>query len=335
MDIRLKRNERNRIVTPIKASHATYFAAMEPAIPPLRLKKRFRTLARRIQDLTRKEQGSANTLKIIPNIVSLLFGLQEDILRQGLPPYSFHLEKRAINARIIKALDARLSQKYAAHGAPRGPISWGESLLNCYVDLFITFTVLGTPKELGAKPTYLVNPTTGSYGQLEIDIEFEEFRLAFEFQGHPSHYSDPRVIAKDAFKLKELPVHSRILIPVNVSQLHSRTLQNLIANTLKEFVGVHAVVAFRDPSRFMPSRATPRQITLFCKAVQRLFLAETIFRESLDWIDAHSAAYVSAPVNTGTVSATTAAPRAGGTTPDIPFATIYANLKYVAKIKKR
>ena len=37
----------------------------------------------------------------------------------------------------------------------------GRLVFNCYLDLFITFTVLGTPKELGGKPHYLVNPSTG------------------------------------------------------------------------------------------------------------------------------------------------------------------------------
>ena len=134
----------------------------------------------------------------------------------------------------------------------RGPVSRGEALLNCYLDVFITFTVLRTPKEIGAKPSYLVNPRTGNSGELELDVEFEGFRLAFEFQGHPSHYADPNTRVKDAFKLAELPVHSRILIPVNVSQLNSGALQSIIANSMKDHVGVHDVLVTGDPLSFVP-----------------------------------------------------------------------------------
>lgn len=114
--------------------------------------------------------------------------------------------------------------------------------------------MLGTPKQIGAKPSYLVNPRTGNPGELELDVEFGEFRSALEFQGHPSHYNDPRTMATDAFKLADLPVHLHILIPVNVSQLDSRVLASLIANSVKDQIGIHEVLATGDPSKFNPGQ---------------------------------------------------------------------------------
>ncbi|MDB5355231.1 MAG: hypothetical protein JWN24_1684 [Phycisphaerales bacterium] len=275
-----------------------------------------------------------NALKTVPNLTRLLFGLQEDVRRLNLPAYSSDAERSTINRGIIAALDARLAAQYGGYGAPRGPTSYGEALLHCYLDLFITFTVLRTPKEIGAKPPYLINPRTGNYGELELDVEFEDFRLAFEFQGHPSHYTDPNTQAKDAFKLAELPLHSRILIPVNVSQLNSGTLESLIANSLKDHVGVHEVLANGDPSRFTPGTATPQQLLHFSKAVQRLYLADSLFREALAWVDGKAGLYLAQPMHAGTLSATSAAPRYGPSNPDLDLVTIYANLRYVTEIRK-
>jgi hypothetical protein len=264
----------------------------------------------------------------------LIFGLQQDLRRFGLPVFTFDSEKRTINHSIIAALDARLTSQYDGYGAPRGPTSYGEALLHCYLDLFVTFTVLKTPHEIGAKPNYLINPRTGNAGELELDVMFEGFRLAVEFQGHPSHYNDPNTQARDAFKLAELPVHSRILIPVNICQLNGVILESLIANSMKDHVGVHDVVASGDPSRFTPVTASRRQLLQFSKVVQRLYLAESIFREALTWVDDKARMYLAAPINLGAVSATTPAPRRVTGNPDLDLAAIYANLRHVTEIRK-
>jgi hypothetical protein len=332
----MDRAERNKIVGPVKASHAAYLAESTTVSSPYvdGLRQRFANFARKFQAFTRKSAGSQNALKQVANLARLLFGLQEDIRRFRLPAYSFDSEKRVINRSIIAGLDERLTSQYDGFGAPRGPTSYGEALLHCYLDLFITFTVMQTPKEIGAKPSYLINPRTGNTGELELDVTFEDFRLAFEFQGHPSHYSDPNTRAKDAFKLAELPAHSRILIPVNVSQLNSGILESLIANSIKDQVGVHEVIANSDSSRFTPATASPQQLLKFSKAVQRLYLADAIFREALAWVDGKASTYLAAPINAGTVSATTAAPRHIIGNQDLDLATIYANLRYVTEVRK-
>ena len=140
----------------------------------------------------------------MPNLARLLFGLQEDLRHFGLPLYSFASEKQTINHYLIAALNARWAAHYDGYGAPRGPTSVGEALFHLYLDLFITFTVLQTPKEIGAKPLYLINPRTGNAGELELDVTFEDFRMAFEFQGFPTHYTDPNTMTKDASKLAQL-----------------------------------------------------------------------------------------------------------------------------------
>ncbi|HZZ80879.1 MAG TPA: hypothetical protein VFE62_20420 [Gemmataceae bacterium] len=318
----------------MKAGHAAYVTTIEFSPHAQSLQRRFAAFARYLQNLTRKDYGSQNALKAMPNLVRLLFGLREDIRRFGLPVYSFDLEIQTINRSIIAGLDARLARQYAGFGAPRGTISWGEALLNCYLDLFVTFTVLKTPKEIGAKPAYLINPRTGKPRELEIDVVFEGFHLAFEFQGHPSHYSDPRTQATDAFKLASLPVLSRILIPVNVCQLQSTALQTLIANSMKDHVGLHDVLATGDPSRFKHGAASRQQLLRFSKAVQRLYLAQSIFRLALDWVDTKANAYLMKPMHAGTISATIPAPRHGTTNLDLDLPRIYANLRHVSKIRK-
>ncbi|HEX4054736.1 MAG TPA: hypothetical protein VHX86_10770 [Tepidisphaeraceae bacterium] len=332
----MNRAERNKIVGPVKASHVAYLAGNSVATSPHAegLRQRFANFASKFQAFTRKSEGSQNALKQIANLARLLFGLQEDIRRFHLPAYSFDSEKRMINRSIIAGLDARLTSRYDGFGAPRGPTSHGEALLHCYLDLFITFTVMQMPKEIGAKPFYLINPRTGNTGELELDVIFEDFRLAFEFQGHPGHYNDPNTRAKDAFKLAELPAQSRVLIPVNASQLNSGILESLVANSIKDHVGVHEVVANGDSPRFTAATASPQQLLQFSKVVQRLYLADAIFREALAWVDGKASTYLAAPINDGTVSATTAAPRRITGNPDLDLATIYANLRYVTEVRR-
>ena len=121
---------------------------------------------------------------------------------------------------------------------------------------------------------------------------------------------------------------------MNISQLHSRTLESLIANSMKDHVGVHEVLANSDPLKFTPGAASSQQLLRFSKAVQRLYLAESLFREALDWVDAEARTYLARPMHAGSVSATTPVPRHGASTPDLDLATIYANLRYVTEIRK-
>lgn len=332
----MERTDRKRIVRQVKTNYADYFALHEVASSPCvqGVNRRLANFTRKFQAFTRKNDGSRNALKAVPHLVSLLFGIEEYLRRLKLPKYPFEMARKTIDNGVTIALDTRLAACYDKYGAARGPISYGEALLNCYLDIFITFTVLNTPKEIGAKPSYLVNPRTGNYGELELDLEYEGFKFAFEFQGHPCHYADPLVGAKDAYKLAALPQHSRILIPVNICQLNSIVLETLIANSIKDHLGLHEVLANGDPSKFTSGTASPQQLLRFSKTVQRLCLAHSVFKGSLKWIDGKANAYITKPANLTSVSGTKPAPRRGFVSPDLDLQTIYANLRYVTEIRK-
>ena len=133
--------ERTRLISPIKAGQAAYMRLLAGSAHEEMMGFRFRKLTRKLQDLLRKAESSANSLKVIPTIARLLFGLQEDIQRLRLPQFSFVRETEVLNRFIIAALNGRRASKYA--GACD---SYGEALLNCYLDLFITLTVWKTPR---------------------------------------------------------------------------------------------------------------------------------------------------------------------------------------------
>jgi hypothetical protein len=257
----------------------------------------------------------------------LLFGLEEDLPRLGLPAFSLDREKAVLNRVIISALDRRRASNYSGECG-----SYGETLLNCYLDLFITLTVLNTPREIEAKPSFLVNPATGAV--LEIDVLLEDFRLGFEFQGE-HHYTDPKVVAKDAFKLRALAKHQRILVPVNISQLHGETLQNLIVNSIKDDLGLQQLLTSRNPSALPRGRASQKQLLQFSKAVQRIYLSRILFAASFAWLDNEATRYVAQMNRRNPISSTTPAPRHISPAGDLDVTRIYRALEYVTQARRR
>lgn len=165
---------------------------------------RFKNLTKKIQKLLRKDYASENSMKSIPTISRLLFGLIEDIKRKRALSYGFDDEVKIVNEHLIKYLKNKISSRYDG----KCP-SHGEALLNAYLDLFITATVFKTGKEIPAYPSFLMNPKTGSI--LEIDILFEDFHIAFEFQGE-HHYTNTKTKEKDQFKLTACPESGILLI---------------------------------------------------------------------------------------------------------------------------
>jgi hypothetical protein len=323
----MQKPERAKTIRAIKARHVAYLATIAGSKHEQAVRSRFRLLARRLQDLLRKNEGSANSLKGIPSPATLLFGLEEDLPRLRLPAFSFDQEKAALNRYVISALDQRRVSKYSDECG-----SYGEALLNCYLDLFITLTVPKTPRKIEAKPSFLVNPVTGS--GLEIDVLLEDFRLAFEFQGE-HHYVDPKVMAKDAFKLNALAGHKRILIPVNIVQLHGETLQTLIVNSIKDHLDLHRLLVSRDPSKLQPASASPTQLIQFSKAVQRIYLSKILFGPSFAWLDNEAKQYISQQSRRNPVSSTTPAPRHVPPAGDLDVTYIYRALKYVTKARRK
>ncbi|MFP9126792.1 hypothetical protein [Niallia sp. BSM11] len=319
----MNKDERNKVIKQIKQCQRQYLDSITCSADYKQIEERFKKLTERMQSFLRKDFGSQNSLIMIPNISRKIFGLHEDLVRLRLTIYKFNEELKIINKYLIDALDKRRSSKYNGECA-----SYGEGLLNCYLDLFVTFTVLKTPKEIGSKPSFLVNPATGA--KLELDILFEDFRLAFEFQGE-LHYTVPSKIRKDSFKLSELPNHNRILVPVNISQLSNEILSNLIINSVKEYLGLHVALEQKDASKINTAQANKNNIINFCKLTQRIYLAQILFEETLNWLDGESSTYISSMRAGSPISSSTPAPRLSQYNGDLPINYIYKNLKYISK----
>ncbi|PZU99461.1 MAG: hypothetical protein DCF32_18670 [Leptolyngbya sp.] len=168
---------RQKYKATVKSNQKAYLAALtEQQKVTANLESRFKNLRNKFSAQLRKESGSANSVKLIPTISRILFGLQEDFTRLSLPRYEFQTETEIINEYLISFLERQRITQYMGECQ-----YYGETLLNIYLDLFITLTCLKTPRNIEHKPGFLVNPKTGNI--LELDVLLEEFLLAFEFQG--------------------------------------------------------------------------------------------------------------------------------------------------------
>ena len=319
----MEKPERTRTIRAVKAEHASYLIRIAESEHELALRSRFRNVQRKLQNLLRKTEGSINSLKGVPKLARLLFGLHEDLPRLRLPTLSFDGETEAVNRLIIAALKKRLASNYSGECG-----SHGEALLNCFLDLFITLTVPETPREFEAKPGFLVNPVTGSL--LEIDVLLEEFRLGFEFQGE-HHYTDSKVQAKDAFKLKAFAKHARILIPVNIVQLQGDELQTLIVNSIKDHLGLHDLLVAKDPRKLKPGFSSYKHLLSFNKATQRIYLSKVLFARSLAWLDCEAKQYIAIMHHRNPISSSRPAPRQTSPAGDLAVTYSYRNLKHVSK----
>ena len=319
----MEKSRRIKIIRSIQENQGKYIDSLAGSPHCLMFSRKCNNITKKLKAILRKTEGSSNSLKTIPNIARLLFGIEEDIKRLGLPRFDLSREKAVINKVIIAALDVRRNSRYGGECA-----SYGEALLNCYLDLFITLTVLRTRKEIEAKPAFLINPATGSI--LEIDILFQDFRLGFEFQGD-HHYSDPNVQRKDSFKIAEFSQRHRILIPINIVQLRSEDLQSLIINSIKDHLNIHELLVNRHSSVKVEKCVTSKDAKNFCKVTQRIFLAKNLFRESIDWLDQISQIYVTNARNHSPISSSSIAPRQNARSSDLDVEYIYRNLKFISK----
>ncbi|MFM9880367.1 MAG: hypothetical protein ACKVOO_08165 [Burkholderiaceae bacterium] len=322
----MDKQQRERVRRLVKIDHEAYLLAIAGTSLFQSFKQRLGRVDIVLRDLLRKEPGSENSLKDIPTLVRYLFGLREDAVRLGFPIPLFHREIEVLNDMVIAALGQRRSTKYAGECA-----SYGETLLNCYLDLFVTLTVDKTPRRLGAKPSFLVNPKTGA--NLELDVILEDFRLAFEFQGE-HHYVDEKVIERDKFKLTECSQFQRILIPVNPYQLQAAVLQKLILNSIKDQLQIGPL--FSSPKTFDPSSVSVsnKQLLQFSKAAQRIYLANMLFSRSMQWVDGYATSYVEKISSHSPFSTTTPAPRLTASGQDLEVEAIYRGLSLVTKLRR-
>jgi hypothetical protein len=290
------------------------------------LETRFKKLTRLVRSLLRKEYVSSNALTAIAQTAKLIFGLMEDIKREHLPGYTFEQELLALNDYLIKYLEAKWASEYG--GECR---SCGETALVLYLDLFIALTVSDLDKELQAKPSFLRNPATGAI--LEIDVMFENYHIALEFQGE-HHYTDNNVKEKDQFKIRRLREKQIILIPVNIFQLYSHTLQMLIINSIKDFLGIHDLFTNKRDEVDISRLPSTRQMLNFSKVTQRLYLCKHLFAGSLKWLDTRSREYIINMAARSPISSSTSAPRQTPPRGDMDIDYLYKQLKYVTKARR-
>lgn len=325
--------DRQNLVNSIKERHNLYLEKIVNLEYHSDFTSRFKNLTKKIQKLLRKDYTSENSMKSIPLISRLLFGLMEDIKRKHALGYGFDDEVKIVNEHLIEYLKNKISTRYDE----KCP-SYGEALLNAYLDLFITATVFKTGKEIPAHPSFLMNPKTGSI--LEIDMLFEDFHLAFEFQGE-HHYTNTKTKEIDEFKLTTCPENGLLLIPVNPFQLKGDILQKLIVNSIKDFLGLNDL--FKDKrtkywSKYLAQEGiSNKQLLRFSKVVQRLYLSKIIFLDSLKWLDAKSIEYRNTQKSKypEAQSLKELAPRHTFTNNDLSIEDIYKNLKYITHIKKK
>jgi hypothetical protein len=191
----MDKSQRNRITAIIKHHNQQYLNSVANASYYSKFEQRFNNLTRRTTSLTRKEYGSERSLAELSCLGRLISGFMEDVKQKKAPTFSFLEYKNVLNEYLISYLDAKRNNSYNGQCA-----SYGETLFVLYLDLFITATIDNPARKIQANPSFLINPKTGS--ALEIDVLFENFKLAFEFQGE-HHYTDPKTQEKDLFKLSE------------------------------------------------------------------------------------------------------------------------------------
>ncbi|WP_261928170.1 hypothetical protein, partial [Vibrio aestuarianus] len=303
--------DRKKLKAILKADHKKYLSNLaKDQRDTSNIEKRFINLNRKLVSLLRKEHGSLNSIKLIPNLARITFGLHEDIGRLSLPHYDFRCEKDILNLYIISHLSIQRDTQY--HGECE---YYGETLLNLYLDVLITLTCLKTPRHIENKPAYLINPKTEQ--NMELDIDFEEFRFAFEFQGE-THYRNESEQVKDRLKLSICADNKVVLIPVNVSQLNGEELMLLILNSLKNALGLGVLT-----SKESPLKQDFKHFRGYKKVCQRVYLASCLFDDSLTWINRYADRFKETQSRRNPISSTTPAPRLINDYDDLSITEIY------------
>lgn len=307
----------------IKSHHKAYLGTLtEQQKLTSNLEDRFKNLRNKFSAQLRKDSGSVNSVKNIPTISRIVFGLQEDFIRLSLPNYKFELEKEILNKYLVTFLEKQRTSQYGGECH-----YYGETLLNIYLDLFIALTCLKTPRDIEHKPGFLINPKTGS--NLELDVLLEEFLLAFEFQGE-SHYQVDKEKEKDKLKLTICAQNKLILIPVNISQLSSSCLMDLICNSIKTAIGLDAEGKFINPELKNDNLALHKKhVRAYMKSCQRIYLASTLFEDSLYWVDEYAKRFRDTQQNRNPISSSTEAPRLSAKGKDLSVKELYYNLKFL------
>lgn len=323
----MEKSQRNRIIINIKKYNQQYLNSISGESYQTRFSARFDNLTVKTRSLMRKEFGSRKSMSELVTLGRLIVGFQEDIKQNKANKFEFVEYRKILSKYLINYLDTKLVSNYDRQCA-----SYGETLFVLYLDLFITATICKTHRDLQANPSFLINPATGA--TLEIDVLFEDFKLAFEFQGE-HHYTDRKTINKDLFKLHKCQAKGIILIPVNISQLNSRLLQTLIVNSIKDYLGIHDLFTIKRKDFNLPQNIKSSQLLKFCKLVERLHTSTFVFNECANWLDNLSAKYISNMQLRSPISSTTCAPKQTIPIEDLDIEFLYRSLKHVANFRKK
>lgn len=319
----MTKSERMYIINQSRLEQKNFFCNLLGSPEKEQIAKKINNFNNKFNAFLRCEFASKNSLKRVSQLSSIIFSCMEYQKQKYIPQYEFKIELSVINKYLVYTLDTLLASKYNHHC----PL-YGESLLNCYLDLYITFTNNLTDKKIDAHPDFLINPLTGS--NLELDVLFSDFKLAFEFQGE-HHYTDASTQYKDNIKLMISSNNNHILIPINISQLSHRALSGLICNSIKEQQGLTALT-----NNLTPACASKKVLLNYCRIIQRCYLAHELYRETLNWLDEQSQIYINGRTSSSPVSALNVAPRINhlGDSEDLDIDTLYFRLPKIQRINK-
>ena len=151
MEIFMNKAERNLIRRYSKHEQELYLETLSDVSEKVLFENRFKNFNNKFKRFLRCEFASNNSLKQIPHLSALIWNIQEFQRQLNIAPYNFLKELAVINQYLISALDILSSSKYYG----KCP-SYGEALLNCYLDLYITFTIKSTQKQIDAHLDFLV-----------------------------------------------------------------------------------------------------------------------------------------------------------------------------------
>lgn len=318
--------QRNRVIAIIKNRNQQYLNSVASAEYYSKFQQRFTNLARKTRSLTRKEYGSENSISEVSRLGRLIAGFMEDMRQKKAPAFDFLEYRTVLNEYLINYLETKRKSNYDGQCA-----SYGETLFVLYLDLFITATINKVDRKLQVNPSFLINPKTSAI--LEIDVFFENLKLAFEFQGE-HHYTDSKTQEKDLVKLNECQNKEIVLIPVNISQLNSKVLQALIVNSIKDFLGIHDLFTPKKDTFKPRTTIQSKQLLKICKITERLYTSTVIFDASADWLDGEAAKYISNIQFRSPISSTAPAPRQTPPMGDFDIVTLYTGLKHIAGFRK-
>lgn len=276
--------DRKKIIGQLQRNHDNYISWL--ATDNDTVLDQLKKLKKELNDLLRKKTSSENSVKQIIKLAKEINRVYEFIKSKGISSYDFALEIEQINRYAIGYLSQRYNSKYD------GKFKFnGENLLNLYLELVIKFTILKSENKRNVRPDFLKSSLTNR--NLELDIFYKDFKLAFEFQGehhYTGKYSDTQK-RNDKEKLEKSLKKGILLIPINACQLNSSKIISLTINNIKDFYGLHSALFNKDKKIIQSQKQG--NITAFQKLAQRTHLSKIIFQNSFLWLDNLSNNYMS------------------------------------------